>query len=279
MADQSIFGSENNQSTQTNNDNNQPGSNQAGAQNNQDPIATLLSAIKNERGEPKYATVEAALEGLRNAQEFIPTLRTQLSAKEQEVERLRVEAERAAELERTIEALTSQRNQDQGTPAPAFDENKLAELVNRTLSQREQQQKAQTNIQSVVETLRQSFGADAETKFYGKAEQLGMTKEEMNALAARSPAAVLAMLGVNQQAANRQHTPNVTTSTVNSAAYTPNQETFIGRNTVPTIVGATTADIKAASERAKKMVEELHAKGMSVHDLTDPKVYMKHFSS
>jgi len=25
------------------------------------------------------------------------------------------------------------------------------------------------------------------------------------------------------------------------------------------------------------MVDELHAKGMTVHDLTDPKVYFKHF--
>lgn len=276
MADQSIFGNQNNTETPPNNT--PAGGNQAGAPNNQDTIATLLSEIKNERGEPKYANIEAALEGLRNAQEFIPTLRGQLTAKEQEVERLREQAERAVELERTLEALTSQQQQGNATHAPALDETKIAELVNRTLTAREKHQIAQSNLQSVVATLQQSYGADAETKFYGKAEEMGMTKEEMNALAARSPKAVLTMLGVNQQSANKQNTQITTPSSVNSAGYTPNQETFIGRNNIPTIVGATSADLKAATERAKKMVEELHAQGKSVHDFTDPKVYMKYFS-
>lgn len=253
------------------------GSNPAGAQTDT-VIATLLSTVKNERGEQKYSTIEAAIEGLRNAQEFIPSLKAAKDQQDAEIARLRVEAERAAELERTLTALTSQREQGQATPAPVLDENKLADLVNQTLTKREQEAKAQTNLQSVVSTLQHVFGADAETKFYGKASELGMTREEINTLASRSPQAVLTMLGVTQQSAHKPNTQVHTPSTVNSAAFTPNQETFIGRNTKPVLIGATTNDVHESSIRAKKMVEELHAKGMSVHDLTDPKVYMKHFS-
>lgn len=273
MTDQSSIFGNTNTSTQTNQ---QTDSNQSNAPANTD-IATLLSSIKNERGEQKYATLEAALDGLRNAQEFIPSLRTQLTEREQEIERLRVEAERAAELERTIAELTANQNQGQNTSAPAFDESKVADLVNRTLTQREQQALAQANLAKVTSTLQSVFGSDAETKFYGKAKDLGMSVAEINALAAKSPAAVLTMLGVNQ-AANTQIQSNPTTGTVNTAAFTPNNESFIGRNTKPSLIGATSQDIRESFDRAKKMTEELHNKGMSVYDLTDPKVFFKHFS-
>lgn len=268
----SIFGNTN-PATQPTND---PASNPGNAQATTD-LATLLSSIKNERGEQKYATVEAALDGLRNAQDFIPSLRTQLTEREQEIERLRVQAERASELERTIADLTANRQQDPATPAPVFDESKVADLVNRTLSQREQQAVAQANLTKVTSTLQSVFGTDAEAKFYGKAQELGMSVAEINALAAKSPTAVLTMLGVNQQAANKQTQSNPTSGTVNTAAFTPHQDTFIGRNTKQVIVGATSQDIAESFDRAKKMTEELHSKGMSVYDLTDPKVYMKFF--
>jgi hypothetical protein len=274
MADQSIFGNEQ-PATQPNTP---VGSNPQNAPANQVDAATLLSSIKNERGEQKYSTVEAALEGLRNAQEFIPTLKQQTAEKDAEIERLRVQAERAAELERTLAELTSQREQQQATPPAGINESQLADLVNRTLTQREQAALAQSNITTVTSTLQNVFGTDAEAKFYGKAQEMGMSVAEMNALAAKSPKAVLTMLGVTQPVPNKGNTQVHTPGTVNTAAYTPQQETFVGRNPKPVIVGATTQDINESMQRAKKMVEELHAQGKEVHDLTNPKVYFKFFN-
>ena len=278
MADQpSIFGNDNQQpATQPNA--NPAGSNPAGAQPDANQVATLLSSILNERGEQKYSTIEAALEGLRNAQEFIPNLRTQLTEREREIERLRVEAERAAELERTLAALSTQPPQVPNTPAPVLDESVVAEQVNRLLTQREKQAQAQANLTTVVETFRTQFGTDAEAKFYGKASELGMSKEEVNALAAKSPKAVLTMLGVTQQSAPKPNQPLINTGSFNSAAHTPNAQTYIGRNPNGVIVGATNQDIQMSMDRAKKMVEELHAQGKEVHDLTNPKVYFKLFN-
>lgn len=276
MTDQSsIFGTQQNSPDPASQPNNAPTSNGSVAQPNPDPFADLLGQIKNERGEPKYRSVEDALKGTLHAQQFISTLQAEKAAADAELQRLRAEAEKARVLEETIERLTSQKPQTPETPANVLKEDQVAELVTRVLTEREQKALAQQNIQSVVSNLQQQFGAEAEQKFYGKAAELGLSKEEMNALAAKSPTAVLAMLGVQKQTAQPNVTP--TQSTINSTGLQPAPQTFVGRNDTPTLVGATTEDIKKASERANKMVDELHAQGKSIHDLTDPRVFFKHF--
>lgn len=276
MADQpsSIFGNTDT-STQTNTQT-PVNSNTQGVQTNND-FADLLSSIKNERGEQKYKSLEDALNGLKNAQEYIPNVKQQLEQKEQELQRMREETQRLKTLEETVAALTSQREEQVNTQtsAPVFDENKLAEIVNQQLSRKEQAQVAQSNIATVTAALQQSFGADAEKKFYDKATEMGMTQQEMNMLAAKSPKAVLAMLGVNAQVIQRQTIP--TQGTVNTGAFTPQENTFVGRNPNSALVGATSNQVNESMIRAKKMVDELHAKGMTVHDLSDPKIYNKFF--
>jgi hypothetical protein len=272
MSDQtSIFGSTPNTDTNPN----PTGSNPVPAP--QDDVATLLSAIKNERGEPKYKDLNTALQALQASQEFIPSLKTQYETEKAEAQRLREEVARLRTIEETVTALTQRQAEAPGTPpAVGLTEVQIAELVNRTLTQKEKETMQRSNINSVVSTLQQSFGADAEKKFYEKAQEMGMTMEEMNTLASRSPKAVLSMLGVSGQPAPKQ-TTFATQSSVNSSAFQPQQESYVGRNPRPTLIGATSQDLHMESQAANKMVEELHAKGMSVHDLSDPKVYFKHF--
>lgn len=277
MSDQtSIFNGTNPEATPPQNQP-QDGSNVPNTSVNQ-PYADLLLSIKNERGEPKYKSVEDALKGLQNAQQFIPTLQAEKAAADAELARLREEANRIKALEETVKALTTQQPPQAATPAPGIDESKIAELVNRTLTQNQQEQLAKSNIGAVVNTLQQKFGAEAEKKFYEKASEMGMTVVEMNTLAAKSPKAVLTMLGVTEQAApSKGITP--TTSTVNTSGFQPQQNTFVGRNPKPTLVGATTQDVMQETHNARKMVDELHAQGKSVHDLTDPKQFFKIFGN
>lgn len=239
--------------------------------------ADLLNAIKNERGEPKYKSVEDALKANLHAQSFISTLQAEKAAVEAEAQRLREEAERVKTLEETLKALTTQQQAPAATTAPVIDESKIAELVNRTLTLKQQQELAKTNTEAVVNTLQQKFGTEAEKVFYGKAAELGMTVQEMNALAAKSPKAVLTMLGVTEQAAPSQRSVAPTTSTVNTSGFQPQTTSFVGRNQKQALVGATTQDVMQETQNARKMVEELHSQGKSVHDLTDPKVYFKLF--
>lgn len=245
---------------------------------NDPELTNLLSGIKNERGEQKYRTLKDAIVGLQNAQEYIPDLKQTLLNKDIEIEKLRKEAERVAALEDAVKKLTD-RGFDNGTPPKSISEQDIAELVNRsldsTLSQRDAIATQKQNIKSVVDTLQASFGADAEKKFYDKATELGMSVAEFNALAAKNPKIVLSALGVQNKQPTQPFIP--TQGSVNSQGFTPPTDSFVGRNKTPSLVGATTQDLRDESQKANQMVEELHKAGKSVYDLTDPKVYFKHF--
>lgn len=240
-----------------------------------DPLANLLGEIKNERGEVKYKDVTSALTGLKHAQEFIPQLQGTLKEREAEIEKLRKEAERVAELERVIESM-SQGGSSNLPPVNKSPEVDVVSLVSKVLDQREQAKVAKTNADLVVQKVSEVFGADAEKKFYGKAQELGMSVAEFNALAARSPKSVLELMGIKDV----QTTPSQRTqsSGINTAGLNPPKDTFITRNTKPFSVGATSQDVRDELDSARKMVDELHSSGKTIADLTNPKAFWKTFS-
>lgn len=244
------------------------------AQNNDD-LSTLLGAIRNERGEQKYRTVQDALNALKHSQEYIPELSQKLTQQEQELKAAREAAAKVAELERVVQALTQEKPQPDTPSQQGLTEDQVAELVTRTLSKRQQEELAKKNISSVAETVKQVFGEKAEEVFYSKAQEMGMSKEQFNMLAATTPKAVLKLLGIEDQQKVSSFSP--TTTSVNSAGFEPNKQTYIGRNTKPTLVGATYDDLREENRNAKRMVEELHAQGKTVHDLTSYAEYVKYF--
>lgn len=275
MADQpSIFNQENSGTPPQNNVDN---SNINNAPNDTE-LTHLLQGIKNERGEPKYKTLKDAIVGLQNAQEYIPDLKKTLADKDQEIIRLREEANRVATLEDTVRKLTEQ-SSNLDSPSKSLTAQEIADLVNRsldtTLTQREIVKTQKQNLELVVGSLTAAFGADAEKKFYDKATELGMSVADFNALAAKSPKMVLSTLGVTEKAPIKSASP--TQGTVNSQGFLPRSETFVSRNNKPSSIGATTKDLLEEGNNSRKMIEELHSKGMSIKDLTDPKVYAKYF--
>ncbi len=277
MSDQtSIFNGDSNNQATPGDQNNGQGSNQSGSQNS-DPIANLLGSIKNEKGEPKYKSLEDALVALQHSQTYIPQLTDKLKERETELANAKLEAAKITELEKSLQALTLSNGDGGNTNAPAMSEEKIADIVSKTLNRNQQEAISKQNLTSVVEAMQGAFGDNAEKVFYDKAKDLGMSVEEFNKLAARTPKAVLDLIGV-KATQNPQGSNKATQSSVNSGGFAPNQQTFIGRNTVPTLIGATSQDLMNESAASKKMVEELHASGKSMNDLSDPKVYMKMFS-
>lgn len=242
-----------------------------------DALANLLRDIKNERGEQKYKDPLEAINGLKHAQEFIPQLKSQLTDKDSEISLLRDEINRLKEVESSVQALTQPASAPQNTSQGTITEEQIAALVSRTMSQKEQESIQKQNLQTVVSTLQSVLGTDAEKTFYAKAEEFGLSKDEINVLAATKPKAVLTMFGVNGNNVAPQKQTMSTNSSVNSAAFQPANESFVGRNPKPALIGATTDDLKQASDRARKMVEELSQAGLSISDLTNPKVYNKYF--
>lgn len=270
MSDQTIF----NQSSGSNPPNTPPVNQPTGNVPNDPAIDTLLAGIKNERGEPKYRSLHDALVALAHSQSYIPQLTTQLSEKDRELSEARAAAAKVEELQRSIEALTQRQEPPQTTSPVGLNEEQIAELVNRTLTNKQKADLATQNQQAVATSLSSAFGTDAEAKYNAKAEELGITVADLNALAARSPKAVMAYFGVQAVAK-----PNVapTQSTVNTTGIQPHQDSFVGRNKTPVMIGATSQDFKQEFESTKKMVDELHAEGLTTYDLTDPKVYFKRF--
>lgn len=238
-----------------------------------DELATLLANIKNERGEQKYKTVQEALNALGHAQNYIPQLKQSQQELEQKLNDALGKLSKMDTLEQTLQQLTQQQSQTPTQGSGALSKEEIAALLEQQLSQRESQQKQSQNLQTVVNKVKEVHGEKASEAFYKKAEELGMTKEEFNSFAAQRPQAVLQLLGLDK-VGTQQRTPS---QGFNSAAFQPQESSLVSRNQKPALVGATTFDLQEESANARKMVDELHSQGKTVHDLTDPKVYFKYF--
>lgn len=243
------------------------------------PLDTMLAGIKNERGEQKYKTVEDALKALGHSQNFIPQLQGQLEAATNQLTASQAQLAEIENLKDTVAKLTQKLTEQPGqTPGKSLSEEDIAEIVGRQLTAKQQKEAQERNTRSVVEAISKQFGDKASEVFYGKAQELGMTQDQINSLAASAPQAVLTMFGVSGGVAHKQ-TFNPPAGSVNTAGFSgTNSKSFIGRETNIKPLGATMQDTMDQVANSKRMVDELHQNGMSVHDLTDPKVFFKHIS-
>lgn len=272
MTDQSIFGNEPNpQVTPAN------GAPAGTTPQNANPFADMLGMIRNESGELKYKNIPDALNGLAHSQSFIETLKREKADLEAKLALTSASADKQAELERTVAELLQKQTTTSATPTGNMTPEQIAEMVNRTLQERETKQSAAKNTSEVVNALKQSYGDDAEAKYNAAATELGLTVAELNVMAAKSPKAVLKALGIAGQSNTPSKLPVPGHNAVNTAGFQPNQETFVGRNKKVLPLGATTQELNQESFDSKKMVDELHAAGLDTSDLTDPKVYFKYF--
>lgn len=245
---------------------------------NADPVATMLQSIKNEKGDPKYKTVEEAMKALQHSQAYIPAITEEKKKMEYELEQLRSQVSKVNELEDTVKKLLSNTSVPATAAAPTIDEGKIKELISNSINEVKTKEDMDRNAKSVVAAVASKFGDKAEEVFYGKAAELGMSKAEINHLSATRPKAVLSLLGIQDTAVPSQNRQQSTQGTaINTAGVEPTQTTYIGKNKEPVIIGATTQQLRQESDRSKKMVEELHAQGKTIYDLTDPKVYFKYF--
>lgn len=246
-------------------------------QKTQNSFEDLLGMVTNEHGERKYRDVPSALQGLQHAQSFISQLKSEMATLKAENESLRIQAEKIKELEATIQTLSSNaRTQTVSEPTSvALDEESLASLLEKTLTKREIEARRQANVTKVVSEVKNKFGDKAEEVFYGKAKELGMSVEEVNELASKSPQAVLGLLGINSVATEQFKAP--VSTAVNTAGYSAPTDSYLKANK-GALLGASYQDLVSEKQNASKMVEELAAQGLSISDLTDPKVFFKHFS-
>lgn len=254
---------------------NKPDVNQAKTQSD-GAFNDLLKQIVNEKGEQKYKTLEDALVGLKHAQEYIPKLKLEKSAEEQELAALREKVSKLESLEETVLELTN-RKEEPSPDGKSLNEEDIAALIEKTLKNKQSIAVQKENTTLVVTTLKEKFGDKAEETFYSKAQEFGLSVDEMNAMAAKNPKVVLTMLGVSGEGAHKQPGFTPSTGSVNTSAIQPRTNTFIGNSDKKIMLGATTQDIAEEANNAKQLVEELHSQGLGVEVLANPKEYFKRF--
>ena len=77
----------------------------------------------------------------------------------------------------------------------AVSEDDLESLVENFLNKREKRASTEENLKYTNEQLEEIYGTEAEAKVQAKANELGLTKERLQEMAAESPSAFFALMG------------------------------------------------------------------------------------
>ncbi|MND20269.1 hypothetical protein D3C87_1076450 [compost metagenome] len=173
----------------------------------------LLKTIVNEQGQPKYANINEALKALQHAQSYIPEVKNQLTAREQEVLRLQAELEQRQSIEDVVSRLAKPNQpdvRDDQSRTSGLDESAVMKLVQETLERQAQLSAAQANQAQVEQALKAKFGDKTADVVKQRASELGLTPKALGELSSKSPQAVLALF--NTQGT---HSPQPTRSSVN----------------------------------------------------------------
>lgn len=215
--------------------------------------AHLLASIKNEQGAPKYDSLPKALEGLANAQQYIPQLKQQLQEKEQALAELQAKLQQTQSVEEVVARLQNQNQPSAAeTPSPAsgLDQQAVTNLVQTLLQQRESAQAAELNKAQVNNALVQRFCEKAQEVITSKARELGTSAKELGELASRNPAMVLALFNAS--------TPSVklNTSTSISTSLNPPERQPLQRPEKSLLRGATSTEQR---DFMSKVREEVYA--------------------
>lgn len=219
-------------------------------------FADQLATIKNERGEQKYNSVEEALKGSANAQQFITELKSELAALKEQTAKYQSELEKRESVEDVVSRLTAKEEPkvEETTEAQAFDEQSINQLVEQQLTQREAEAKRAQNVQNVQSTLSKQFGDKTRDVVIQKAKELGISPERIGEIAAESPQMALALFNTTQS-----KTPG-STSALGSQRVPPDyapKENELSRPTNSLLSGATS---KEQAEYMRKIQEHVYNK-------------------
>ncbi len=247
MTDQNLFGKEE-QPQET------PAQQEPASSDN--VFADQLASIKNERGEQKYASVEEALKGTANAQQFITELKTELATLKEQMTGYQTELEKRQSVEEVVSRLTAKEEPEvkETTETPAFDEQSINQLVEQQLTQREAASKKTQNVDLVQSTLTKQFGDKTREVVQAKAKELGIAPERIGEIAAESPQMALALFNTTQSK-NPGSTSALGSQRV-PADYAP-KENELGRPANSLLSGATS---KEQAEYMRKIQEHVYNK-------------------
>lgn len=168
-----------------------------------DVVATKLFNIKNEKGEPKYDSLEKAIGALEASQAFIPQLKDENERLKEKLAAYEADLSKRDTVEEVISRFTTSRQpqeQSHTSEVPkGLDEAAVQEMLQRTLTEREKAAVASQNVSAVRNALVSKFGDKAQEVVAAKAAELGLTMDALSSLSASSPQAVLSWFQASTQ--------------------------------------------------------------------------------
>lgn len=213
--------------------------------NTNDLFSDQLAAIKNESGEPKYDSLEKALDALKHSQSYIPELKTELSSKDSEIIQLKAKLEAMEKVEDIVNRQTSQPEGE--TTNQSLGEEEIAALIDKAFNDNKTKTLEYNNQAKVNEALQAMYGANAQAEVQKRAKELGMKPSEIGALSKTNPAAALALFG------EKIGSPSTTTSSYNLPSSTTPEPLKAPEKSL--LSGATT---KEQVEFFKKVKEDVY---------------------
>lgn len=168
-----------------------------------DALTTKLASIVNENGEPKYANVETAIDALKHSQEFIPSLKSQMTEQEAEISRLRAQVAKQEGVQEVLERFTkqpqAQQEEQNVTPSATLGQADVESLVQNMFQAQAQQTMAEKNLAQVQNSLASQYGDKASDHIASKAAALNTTREALLEMAKTNPTMALTLLGGSKQ--------------------------------------------------------------------------------
>lgn len=173
----------------------------------------------------KFKTTQDLAKGKAHSDAYIEIQNRRMDQLRQDYLQLKADYDARAKLEELLDKLPVQQSQarheqppvEVENKAPAFDLNQLDDLVSKRLTQARSDEKAQDNYQQVVDRLKGQYADRWQNVLKERTDELGLTPDEVNAMARRSPKLFFRSMGLEQQ----PNTENFQTPPRSDQRFTP----------------------------------------------------------
>lgn len=177
-----------------------------------DAYNNQLASIKNESGEQKYKSLDDALNALAHSQEYIPQIKNELAAKDQELVELKSKLEATGSVQEMVQKLAEQKSttNEDTTQESGLDEQAVVNLFEKLSGEQAAANLRKTNSEQVDSALQAKFGDKANEVVAAKASELGLSLQQLEQMSETSPKVVLELFGTKTST-----TPTPTTGSIN----------------------------------------------------------------
>ena len=196
---------------------------------NTPPQESYVAKLVEAKGE-NWKDPEVLAKGKLEADNYISELESQLNqmredlGKQDYAQKLLDQLQDKAAESTTAKTVMPNNNNtggtEEGNTNPNLSEDDLKSLVEKTLTAREQENTVKQNLAFVDQELEKSFGTDAKATIQKKSEELGISLQRMQEIAAESPSAFFALIGEPKKSFNPMVQGSVRTEGVNMQAST-----------------------------------------------------------